>query len=292
LPNAAARLSDRSPTPVSARKKPKRRSANLEVKLQEAIADRNAAGQESVEAEKALYRTGEDLKNARRHAEITELEQEQLMGEESDLEDQMDEYNQALGRITAQVEQAQAETTEATRRIGGLSDRLEHHNQQIVDLKLQLTAHNTKLDNGRQTLERLKEFERDSHVRLEQLQQEINTKNHKQASARELVSAKEKTLQQTYRDLNHLDTDLEANLSEYRTIDANLQENDGQMEVFKRSAKKPLRRSACWSSIFLKSASCATTLPAELRNATTSPSRICACKKPRKANPSRCPSRR
>jgi chromosome segregation protein len=215
---------------------------NLEVKLQEAIADRNAAGQESVEAEKALYRTSEDLKNARRHAEITELEQEQLMGEESDLEDQMDEYNQALGRITAQVEQAQAETTEATRRIGGLSDRLEHHNQQIVDLKLQLTAHNTKLDNGRQTLERLKEFERDSHVRLEQLQQEINTKDHKQASARELVSAREKTLQQTYRDLNHLDTDLEANLSEYRTIDANLQENDGQMEVIQTERQKTLEK--------------------------------------------------
>jgi chromosome segregation protein len=214
----------------------------MEIKLQEAISDHNAAGQESVEAEKALYRIGEDLKNARRHAEITELEQEQLLGEESDLDDQMAEYNKALARITADVQKAQTEAAEASRQIGGLSDRLEGHNQQIVDLKLQLTAYNTKLENGQQTLHRLKEFERDSHVRLEQLQREISNKREKRHSARDQIAVTENSLGHYYDGLKRLETDLESNMSEYQDIDANLKENDGQMAVIQTERQKTLEK--------------------------------------------------
>ena len=214
----------------------------LEIKLQEAISESHAAGQESIETEKALYRIGEDLKNARSHAEITKLEQEQLLGEESDLDDQMAEYNQALARITADVENAQAETTAASGQISGLSEQLERHNQRIVDLKLQLTAYNTKLENGQQTLGRLKEFERDSHVRLEQLQQDIRNKMEKRNSAQSQVSAKESGLGQYYESLKRLETDLEANVSQFQTIDSDLQENDGQMTAIQTERQKTLEK--------------------------------------------------
>ena len=214
----------------------------LEIRLQEAISDNNAAGQESIEAEKALYRIGEDLKNARRHAEITDLEQEQLLGEESDLDDQMTEYNQALARITADVQNAQAETTEASLKISGLSAKLERHNQQIVDLKLELTAHNTKLENGRQTLHRLKEFQRDSHVRLEQLHREISNKKEKRKSAQDQISAKENNLGRYYEDLKRIETDLESNMSQYNSINANLQENDDQLAAIQTERQKTLEK--------------------------------------------------
>ena len=67
----------------------------LESDLQKRIERRQRVTQQEMEAEKDLYKAGEDLKNARRHLEIILLEQEQLMGEASEIDDEMSKYHRA-----------------------------------------------------------------------------------------------------------------------------------------------------------------------------------------------------
>ncbi len=214
----------------------------LETELQQAIARKTDATEESIEIEKALYRKGEDLKIARRNYEIVELEQEQLIGEESDLDDEMAKYNQALARITAEVEQAQASTVDASKGISELSSRLELHNQKVVDLKLQLTAYRTKHENGIQTLKRLKDFQRDSHVRLEQLDKEIDIKKGKCSASQSQLAAIENTLHQLYANLRSLEENLNFNETEFKSIDVYLQENDDQMAAIQSEREKTLEK--------------------------------------------------
>jgi chromosome segregation protein len=214
----------------------------LEIELQQCLARKSNASEESVDAEKVLYRKGEDLKTASRHFEVVELEQEQLIGEESDLDDEMAKYNQALARITTEVEQAQSRTVESSQRISELASQLEHHNQKIVDLKLQLTAYRTKLENGIQTLKRLKEFQRDSHVRLEQLQKEIDLKKGKCSTSQSQITSVENALHQLYANLRGLEENLNLNESEFKSIDTHLQENDGQMAAIQSEREKTLEK--------------------------------------------------
>ncbi len=214
----------------------------LETELQQCLAHRNSVAEESVEAEKALYRKGEDLKTARRHSEVVELEQEQLLGEESDLDDEMSKYHQALNQITADVEQAQSRTTEASGQIVDLSSQLEQYNQRIVDLKLQLTAYRTKLENGIQTLKRLKVFERDSRERLEQLQKDIDIKKEKRATSQSQVTTTEEGLHKLYANLQGVEEKLTQDETEFQTLDTHLQESDEQMAALQSEREKTIEK--------------------------------------------------
>ena len=214
----------------------------LEIELQQKTSARHQAVDEANEIEKLLYRLGEDLKNARRHQEIVELEQEQLLGEESDLDEELAGYNQALAKITDQVQQCQADTAGISQQITQVASRLEGHNQKIVDLKLQLTAQQTKLENGMQTLNRLRDFERDSQQRLQQLDQDLLLKTGKRETAGSNLAQAEEGLQRMYDVLKRLESQLDADESEYSTIDAFLQENDQQVAAIQTEREKTLEK--------------------------------------------------
>jgi chromosome segregation protein len=214
----------------------------LETDLQQAIVLKNRMSDEALEAEKALFRLGEELKTAQRHLEIVQLEQEQLMGEESDLDEEMMKYNQALARITSDVQKAQEQSAAAVTHIAQLNQRLELHNQKVVDLKLHLTTLNARLETGIQTLVRLKDFERDSHQRLAQLAAEISQKQTKQTSAQAKLAATEKELQELYHTHQNLDVTLSTHQSEYHSIDAALQENDQRITAIQSDREKTLEK--------------------------------------------------
>jgi chromosome segregation protein len=213
---------------------------DLEIQLQEKTMDKRNAEDDAMEAEKELYRHSEDLKNARRSLEIVELEQEQLIGEESDLDAEMDGYNQALAKISADVQEAQAQTSEASEQISRVTSELETHNQKVVDLKLELTAIHAKLETGTQTLQRLKAFEEDSHQRLEQLQKEIVQKKDKCTGSKSRSVEIENTLQRMYEEVAELDADLAVNEDEYETIDRILRENDEKISQIQSEREKIL----------------------------------------------------
>ena len=215
---------------------------DLETDLQQQISGKNRLAEEAVEAEKALYRMSEDLKNARRHQEIVELEQEQLLGEESDLDEELEKYNQALARIAAEVQTAQDQTSETSQKIGQLSSRLESHNQKVVDLKLELTALNAKYENGTQTLTRLKDFQRDSRQRLEQLESEVKQKDEKKLIWQKKLVESEEAVVKLYDSLKQLEDDLADNETQYSSIDAVLQQNDEQIAEIQSDREKTLEK--------------------------------------------------
>ena len=214
----------------------------LETDLQQAISNRGNAVEDAMTAEKHLYRIGEDLKNAKRNQEILELEQEQLLGEESDLDEEMSKYNQALSRIESEVRQINDQTAENTRKISGVTSRLESYNQRVVDLKLELTALQAKLENGVNTLQRLKEFEQDSQVRLEQLKTDIAHKKEKHRNAISSGESHEVNLRRLYDELKQLEEVMASNETEYHTIDAELQESDEKQAAIQSEREKILEK--------------------------------------------------
>jgi chromosome segregation protein len=214
----------------------------LDTELQQAFAGKNSAAEEGMAAEKQLYRLSEDLKNARRHLEIIELEQEQLMGEESDLDEEMSKYNQALAKITSDVRALQDQNAETTRQMAQITSRLESHNQTVVDFKMQLTSLQAKLEHGAHTLHRLREFERDSHVRLEQLRGEIVQKREKQASAATRSATHDAGLQQMYETLKRLEEAMASNESDYNAIDTTLRQSDEKQAVIQSERGKTLEK--------------------------------------------------
>jgi chromosome segregation protein len=72
---------------------------SIENGLQKLQALKKKAEHHEVEAEKDLYKATEDLKHAQRHLEIVRLEQERLLGEESDIDEEMARYNETVKNI-------------------------------------------------------------------------------------------------------------------------------------------------------------------------------------------------
>jgi chromosome segregation protein len=198
----------------------------IETDLQKCISLRNQTVQEEIEAEKALYRAAEDLKNGRRHLEVVRMEQEQLQDEAEDIEAEISKVDLALADIAGQVKAAQGRITGTGDTIATVSAEAEAFNRTIVDLKLQLTRLTASLDNSRLTLKRLEDFQRDGEIRLEQLTRDITRKAERRVEAKRKIATHQTSLGGMYEDLKALDKSLEENEAEYRLIDENLREND------------------------------------------------------------------
>ena len=215
---------------------------NLESNLQKSLSEKSQLVDQATEMEKKCYRLGEDLKSALRHKEIVELEQEQLLGEETDIDEEMSNYYQALNKIQAEVQQARQETDTTSQHIGQVSSKWETYNQQVVDLKMSLTALNAKYENGLNTLQRLKEFEKDSRERLEQLAKDIEVKREKHIAAASKLAGDEVTLRKHYDALKQLEDKLSEKETDYNVIDKTLQENDEQLNVIKTARDNTLEK--------------------------------------------------
>lgn len=214
----------------------------LEADLQQAVAKRNQLQQMAVEAEKNVYRAGEDLKHGRRRLEVVQLEQEQLMGEESDVDDEIARYNEAIERIEADVAGSQQTVAETTNAIEAVSGRLAAFNQAAVDIKLRLSTLNAKLDNSRNTLRRLEDFKDDGLKRFEQLNIEIDQKKRRRMIAEEKVYEYNKKLPSMYAEMKTMEETLEANEADFRVIENQLKENDEIVGTIQHERQETLEK--------------------------------------------------
>ncbi len=215
---------------------------NLESTLQKQIEQKNRAAENEMEAEKAFYRAGEDLKNARRHLEIVQLEQEQLLGEASDLDDEMTKYNAALTTVSDEIKSAQDRVVELSARIETVSARMKQFDQIVVDLKLKLTALNAKLENSSNSLQRLKEFHQDGVIRLEQLSREVSQKQKRREASQNSIAACEQKLSQLYESTERLKEEIDHNETDYQAIDSRLKDNDGKISAIRSQREKTLEK--------------------------------------------------
>jgi chromosome segregation protein len=214
----------------------------LEKKLQQQMEQKSRFAEDEIEAEKVLYKAGEDLKNARRHLEIIQLEQEQLLGEASDIDDEMTKYNAALAKISDEINAAQRTVAEISQNIDNVSEEMEQFNQTVVELKLKLTALNAKLENSNSSLKRLKEFHDDGLIRLEELTREINQKRQKEEASRRDIADNEEKLSKLYEAIKRLDEAIARNEIDYQAIDARLKESDTRISDIKNKREKSLEK--------------------------------------------------
>jgi chromosome segregation protein len=214
----------------------------LEINLQQQIEQKNRITEDEIEAEKTLYKAGEDLKNARRHLEIVQLEQEQLLGEASDIDEEMTKYNTALSKVSNEINSAQNMVAELTEKISTVSAEMEEFNQSVIDLKLKLTALHARLENSNSSLKRLKEFHQDGLTRLEQLSREISLKKQKEEASGQTVADNEATLSQMYGTIERLDDAIDLSEADYQEIDARLQESDSKISELKTKQEKELEK--------------------------------------------------
>ena len=215
---------------------------NLESQLQKLTEKKNNASKNEIEAEKELVKATEELKNAARHLEIVALEKERLQGEVSDIDDEMIKHNTALADLSAEVKTAQNKASDISVTISTVSKELDEYSQKVVDLQLQRTALNAKLENANNSLRRLKEFHKDSLNRLEQLGQEIHEKQQKEETSKQTIVEYEQNLAEMYRRMQAIDQSLKTNEEHYQAIDAKLQNSDSKISDIKSKREKTLEK--------------------------------------------------
>ena len=214
----------------------------IESDLQKLQAQINTAEHHEVEAEKDLYKATEDLKHAQRHLEIVRLEQERLLGEESDIDEEMTKYNEAVAVVENQVKNAQETVSEKLEQIASVSSEMEAFDQKIVDLKLKLTSLSAKLENSNNTLRRLKEFQNDGIQQLEQLSREISQKKQKRITSKQKIEEYEQMLSGRYDDMKRFEQTLEKNEEDYTAIDTKLKESDGIISDIQTRRDKTMQK--------------------------------------------------
>ena len=215
---------------------------HLESQLQQLTEKKNNASKAEIEAEKDLVKATEELKNANRHLEIITLEKEQLQGDASDIDEEMSKYNAALAELSTEVKAAQDKVSYISATIGTVSRELEEYNQKVVDLQMQSTALNAKLENANSSLRRLTEFHNDSLNRLEQLATEIHEKQHRQETSKQKVTEYDQMLSEMYQNMEMLDQSLKTNEAHYQTIDTELKDSDSKISDIKSQREKTLEK--------------------------------------------------
>jgi len=215
---------------------------HIESQLQKLFEKRHQTTQAETEAEKALYRITEEIKHASRHLDIVRLEGEQLLGEESDLDEELEKYNRAISEIETTVKSAQDQVSVISDQIENVSAETEAFSQSIVDVKLKLTTLNAQLENSRTNLRRLCEFRDDGVRRLKELLEEIRQKKQKLSDRKQQIIDYQNRLSSRYEDMKQLERILEDNATEFQTIEEKLKENDSIIDSIKSKRDETLEK--------------------------------------------------
>lgn len=214
----------------------------LDIELQQLIEKKNQARDGEIEAEKSLNKVTEELKGLRRQLEIIQLEQEQLLGEASDLDDEIGKTDRALAAITADIAAAQTAVASDSQRMAELRVQQQEASQKVVNLKLEMTTLNARLENAAGSLRRLREFQADGLRRLEQLALEIGQKAERASAAQARVAQLEQELAASYRQIEGLDREIERGETDYAAIDAKLKQSDDRISEIKDRREKTLEQ--------------------------------------------------
>lgn len=198
----------------------------LEIDLQQLLEEKGGLDADFAASEKERYRLDEALKHARRRLEIVRLEQEQFMGEEMDIDEELARHNDTLARIAREVREAQEKVSRMSLAVDELSAEVERSTQDVVELQLEHNALKSRIENNGRTLDRLGAFQRDGQARYEQIGGEISHKRRKSAEAVTAMDGLRHQLDTLYETLKRLDREIDSQTAAYAEIDSALQEKD------------------------------------------------------------------
>ncbi len=214
----------------------------LEVALQEEKQAQKESAADEMDAQKALYKSEEEHKHAKRHLEIVSEERDRLTDEKEGIEAEVDRTNRALERLTLEVEAAQRRTLEKGEEIEAFNERMEEFNQKTVDIRLRLTSLEARLENSTRSLGRLKEFLKDGLTRHEQIGRDIVIKEKRITEAQAGIEKQKHQLLVMYENMKHLDEALARNEAEYQSIESQLKENDASLSQIRKEREEALQK--------------------------------------------------
>ena len=210
----------------------------IEQDLQKLKKDRNQASFRQVELEKENYRMSADLDAANHRLEILELEEQQLDGEETDLDDEINKFNQALAAVQKRLRETESMIAQAGESVNQASLNYEAFNQATMELRLKLSASQAELESNQKTLTRLRSFQTDTAQRREQIIQEIRAKAEKVQALVHTIRQHEGNLASAYSSLKQMEEKLAQNESVYNEIAERITETDRRFTEIRGQREK------------------------------------------------------
>ena len=194
--------------------------------LQKMISKKTDLEQARLAAEKKAHTISEESRHAKRHYEIVCLEHERLMGEETDLKDEMTAHLDAASEISAQVQAARESVAESSAQATRMESEISEHDQIVMELKLDQTAVTATIENNEKTLARLIGFKNEQRKRLMQLELDIERQTEKKTSLEQRYASDERGLALKYEEIKRLARTLEEQENEFHGINETQKEHD------------------------------------------------------------------
>ncbi len=186
------------------------------------------ADKEKARLDKELFMAAEALRQAERKRDVLNLEQERLLGDDDDIDADMDRQKEALKRIRDSLRENEEKITTLGLLFNQDADTLERETAAMVDLKTDLARLKADRDNHRNSLKRLETFLAESRKRFERLEQEETEKKHLTlAHARDRIRFRSERGDLTVR-LNLLSEQSLVCREELAAIEKTLKEKDGE----------------------------------------------------------------
>jgi len=210
--------------------------------LQKMIAKKIDLEQTRLTAEKQAMDISSESRHEKRHYQIVCLEHERLMGEESDLKNEMVAHLEAAEEISAQVKTARESVAKSSEKATLMESEISEHEQIIMDLKLEQTALNATIENNEKTLARLVGFKNEQRKRLMQLELDIERQTEKKSALDQRYAADERTLALKYEEIKRLARTLEEHEVEFHGIQETQKEHDGLISGIQKKRDAQLEK--------------------------------------------------
>lgn len=227
--NLAAQLLELDSSVESARARQKEletEAVALETELQQTRQAQSRKNQQLVELEKDLYVLRERLEHAQSHLEILCLEEQQIEGEQIDIEQELSRHQEIVTELAEEINAEESMIEETKSDIKEASEKLQYVSEKVVELKLQLTALQAEYESSESTLRRLTDFQHDRNKKLAQLERGLkHTEEDIVATEKRLLADRAKIAELCAK-LKTMEDLLAQSETEYQAIEGALQQND------------------------------------------------------------------
>ncbi len=214
----------------------------LETQIQKARQIQRQKSQEEMDLEKELYRLGEELKHAHHRLKISDLEAQQIKGEETDLNRELSGYEEVLSELSRGIQTAESAISQKSGEIKKASENLESSNQMLVGLRLELTRLRAQHDNAQNDLRRLRNFQDEALEKLSSLTRQMKQREQDKIAVEQRLTRNRDKISRLYAELKTLKEASDEMEAEYQAIEGMLQENDRALSDVRSAQQQALQK--------------------------------------------------
>jgi chromosome segregation protein len=214
----------------------------LETQLQKTRQDKRQKSELLVELEKELYRLQETRKHTQRNLEILDLEEQQIQGERTDVDEEVYRHEDVLAQLTKEIQSEESTIEQTNAKVKEYSEKLEGVHERVVELKLELTTFHAEYESSTNTLRRLMDFQGDRQEKMTQLQRGLRQTDEDRIATEQRLTRDRARVNDLYSELRSLEEKLAQSEAEYQTIEAAVQQNDQALSEVRTRQQETLQK--------------------------------------------------